>query len=136
VEIFGRGFLLAFLASLLQYRAKMVTVLDVISDGVKIGLGSLLTILGTWLGVKRERKSKFTEKRFSAVQGVVQLCDFLMAAQGQHLGQAAGNDWNRIRSDNLAYGALLPEELQQQYQAVLRDVLFRDHFDDQQNPLI
>jgi hypothetical protein len=113
----------------------MVTVLDVISDGVKIGLGSLLTILGTWLGVKRERKSKFAEKRFSAVQGVVQLCDFLMAAQGQHLGQAAGNDWNRIRSDNLAYGALLPEELQQQYQAVLRDVLFRDHFDDLQNPL-
>ncbi len=55
--------------------------------------------------------------------------------QGQQPGAAAGNDWNRIRGENLANGALLPGGLQQQFQAVLRDVLFKDHFNDPQNPV-
>jgi len=78
--------------------------------------------------ISEEKKKRFAEKRLNALQGVIQLCDFVTAAQGQSLGGAAGNDWNRIRSENLANGALLPGILQQQFQAVLRDVLFKDHF--------
>jgi hypothetical protein len=108
----------------------LVTVLDVISDGVKIGLGSLLTILGTWLGSRRESHRRFGEQRVEALRGVVQMCDFLLAAQGKRLGGQAGTDWNLIRSENLSYGGLLPESVQEPFQSVLREVLMKDYWDD------
>jgi len=56
--------------------------------------------------------------------------DFLIAAHGHHLGPEAGNNWNRIRRENLSNGGLLPATVTQHFRAIISDVLFKDHFDN------
>ena len=76
-----------------------------------------------------EMKKSFAEKRLGALQGAVQLCDFLLAAKGRNLGSGAKTDWSRIRSENLTSGGLMPTSVQKDFQVVLTTTLFRDGFD-------
>jgi hypothetical protein len=98
-------------------------------------LASCFQILLQWLQQKwrfsAEKNKIFAEKRLNALQGVVQLCDFLIAAKGRHLGGDASVAWNRIRNENLANGALMPKKIQREFQAILVSMLFHDSFHEE-----
>jgi len=93
----------------------------VIYGGIITLAGTLLTsciqILLQWLQQKwamnTEKKKYFAERRLGALQGAVQLCNFLIAARGRSFGPAAKDSWNRIRSENLPNGALMPMAVRQ-----------------------
>jgi hypothetical protein len=73
-----------------------------------------------------EKRKEFARKRLGALQGAVQLCDFLSAAKGHSLGEGGREDWLRIRRENLANGALMPEAIQKDFQATITKVLLHD----------
>jgi hypothetical protein len=98
-------------------------------------LASCFQILLQWLqqkwGFSADKKKMFVEKRLNALQGVVQLCDFLIAARGHHLGGDAAVAWNRIRNENLSNGALMPKKIQKEFQSILVSMLFHDSFHEE-----
>lgn len=89
-------------------------------------------ILIQWLQQKwsltTEKKKDFMLKRLGALQGAVQLCDFVVALKGKRFGPAAKEDWVRIRRENLANGALMPESIQKDFQTVLTSIVIIDDF--------
>jgi hypothetical protein len=96
--------------------------------------GGAITLLGTFVanvfqvflqfrqhkwGISAEKKKIFAEKRLGALQGVVQLCDFIEANWHQGLDPIRRQDWERIRRENLSNGGLLPRDVQQAFQTVV-----------------
>jgi hypothetical protein len=101
--------------------------------------GGAITLAGTFLvnavqvflqwrqhkwGISAEKKKIFAEKRLGALQGAIQLCDFLSMNEGKPLDDSVvassrRQDWERIRRENLASGGLLPHDVQQAFQAVV-----------------
>lgn len=99
--------------------------------------GGAITLAGTFLanvvqvflqwrqhkwGISAEKKKIFAEKRLGALQGGVQLCDFISANYAKSLDLDLGHELQRIRREVLASGGLLPHDVQQAFQSVVFSV--------------
>jgi hypothetical protein len=99
--------------------------------------GGAITLLGTFVanvfqvflqwrqhkwGISAEKKKIFAEKRLGALQGVVQLCDFIGVNWHRGLDPIRKRDWERIRRENLSNGGLLPHDVQQAFQTVVLSI--------------
>jgi hypothetical protein len=92
-------------------------------------LASLVQILLQWLqqkwSIASEKSKMFAEKRLNALQGAVQLCDFLDAVRPlTYVSEAVQADWTRIRRENAANGALLPTSIRHEFRTVLNQMVF------------
>ena len=130
------------MAQLYSFGKPIMTTEEAVFRGVIYG--GIFTLSGTLLAncfqvfiqwrlqkwsIEAEKKKSFAQKRLGALQGTVQLCDFLVAAKGvDHLGVAAMEDWNRIRRETITYGGLMPASIQKEFQAILSPMLVLDRF--------
>jgi hypothetical protein len=82
-------------------------------------LGNVFQVWLQWLQQKwsltTERKKMFAQRRLDALQGAVQLCDFLRTYNGHVLDANRRGDLERILRENMANGALLPAVFSQNF---------------------